>query len=407
MRAKTSSRGSGAARGGVTSLLAGLARCTGVAIFTYVLASWVRLLVAGGDTIDNKDWVGFYRVGWLLRHGELSRLYTDPANVQQPFLNPPWFVWFCAPIGTWASPWPPYLICVAVAVFGSLTAVLLVRRAAGAPAGRTLTAGTVLFGSAAWLGCAQTGQLSGLLLVMLAAALWAWCAESPFAAGLILAGLSIKPNIFLPLLFLAAVGRHTRVVAGAVLGLTLLALSTLPLGLYLWHDYRVASEHMLRLAFDGTLAPWMHQTLLAFWIWVLGPAHLGLAPAAWSLTAGLAAATAANCWWRATAPAALPRLFGQAVLALVAVSPYLFYYDGLLLALPAMVWYFQADGFVSRRSWLACGALLVLIFIWQQVQMFSRYSGCPPLIGPLVLAWLLVDARDLHAARRSRRTSTA
>src|SRR5262249_29859264 len=359
---------------------------------------WVRLLLAGRETIENKDWVGFHRAGWLLQHGQLGRLYTDPANAQQPFLNPPWFVWVCAPIGAWDSPWPPYLMCVGLAVFGALAALLLVRRATAASPERTLAAAGVLFGSAAWLGCVQTGQMSGLLLLLIAAALQAWCAGSPFVAGLLLSGLAIKPNIFLPLAVLAAVGRHGRVVSGALTGLLLLALSTLPLGLGLWSDYRVASEHILRQAFDGTLAPWMPQPLLAFGVWALQPAPMAPAPIAWLLPAAPAAAATIACWWRVRDRAALPRLVGVAVLALVVVDPYLFFYDGLLLAVPALVWFLQAPRFASRRAWSLCGALFGLVFVWQHVQMFSHYEGCPPLIGPLCLLWLLVDARDILAA---------
>jgi hypothetical protein len=377
-----------------------VARYVGALLALYVIGGWISLLISGQQSIEDKDWLGFYRAGWLWRHGELASLYTDPANALQPFLNPPWFVWFCVPLGAWSSPWPPYLLCVALAVLGALGALLLLRRVTAAPAGHVLTAAALLFGSAAWLGCAQTGQLSGLLLLLAAGALAAWHAGAPFTAGLLLAALAIKPNIALPLLALVAAGRQGRVLLGALAGLALLALSTLPLGAALWSDWRAASAQMLGLAFDGTLAPWMHQTQLAFWAWLLPP-RSGLLLPAWLLTATLAAATAARVWWSVRRPDARARLFGQAVLALVVVSPYLFFYDGLLLALPGLAWGFGARGFASRRAWLGCGVLLGLVFAWQHVQMFSHYTGCPPLIGPLCLAWLLIDARDLRAAERA------
>jgi hypothetical protein len=266
-----------------------------------------------------------------------------------------------------------------------------------------VTAGAVLFGSAAWLGCAQTGQLSGLLLLLVSGILVALCAGRPVLAGLLLAALAIKPNIALPLLALSAVRGHGRLVLGALGGMVVMAASTQPLGSQLWSDWRAATHQILGQAFDGSLAPWMHQTQLAFWAWLVRP-HFELLPVAGTVTAGLAAVVTAASWRRTRRTEALPRLFGQAMLALFVVSPYLYFYDGLLLALPALSWYFQSESFASRRTWWTCGALLALIFAWQHIEMFSHYVGCPPLVGPLCLTWLLLDVRDLRTGEFARRT---
>lgn len=370
----------------------------------YVLGSWIRLLAAGADTIDDKDWVGFYRVGWLFWRGDLSRLYGEVVHSQQPFLYPPFAVWLCAPLGLWASPWPPYLACAATAVAGALVAVVVAAKtwARTATWSRVLAAAIVLVASAPWLGCVTTGQLSGLLLAALMGSLAAWRAGRPLLAGLLLAVLALKPNVLALILLPVVVGRHGRVLAGLALGLATLLASTAPLGLSLWSDYRAASARVVDLAFAGELAPWMHQTLLAFWIWAAGEEQrVDLAWLGWMITAAVATALVVRSWW-ARRPEQVARRLGQAVLFAVAVTPYLYVYDGLLLALPALVWFFDRGSYVRESSWRACGLCLAAIFVWQQVAMFAHYTGCPPLVGPLCLLWLAIDVRELSATASPR-----
>jgi hypothetical protein len=202
------------------------------------------------------------------------------------------------------------------------------------------------------------------------------------------------------------------VLCGVLLGVALLVLSSLPLGLGLWADYFAVSRQVGSLAFTGELAPWKHQTLLAFWTWVLDDPDA--IRAAWLASAALAGVAVFASWGRTSRPTSLaspasparlprlPRLYAQAVLFVVAVNPYLFYYDGLLLAVPALVWALDPDRAADGRFRQACGALLAAIWIWQHVAMFARYDGCPPLIGPLCLAWLVLDAWDLRTTQRAR-----
>ena len=388
-----------AERGAERSPLGLLVALVAAGLAVFVLGSWVRLLVAGADTIEDKDWVGFYRVGWLFWRGELSRLYGEVVQSQQPFLYPPYAVWLCAPLGLWSSPWPPYLACAATAAAGAFVAVVVAAKtwARTATWSRALTAAIVLVASAPWLGCVTTGQLSGLLLAALMGSLAAWHAGRPLLAGLLLAVLALKPNLLAPVALLVVVGRHGRVLAGLALGLAALLASTAPLGLVLWSDYRDASDRVVEQAFHGELAPWMHQTLLAFWIWAAGEEQrVDLAWLGWMITAAVATALVVRSWWTRR-PEQVARRLGQAVLFAVAVTPYLYFYDGLLLALPALVWSFDRGSYARESSWRACGLCLLAIFTWQHVAMFAHYTGCPPLVGPLCLLWLAIDVRDLSA----------
>jgi hypothetical protein len=279
-------------------------------------------------------------------------------------------------------------------------------RSASGP--RWSTAAVVLVASAPWLGCVTTGQLSGVLLGLAMGSLAAWRAGRPLIAGLILAGLAIKPNLLLPIALLFVVGRHGRVLAGIGLGVAGLVASSVPLGLSLWSDYRAASARVVALVFDGSFAPWMHQTPLAFWVWATSLVQrVEWAWLGWVASSAVATALVLRTWWAARRPEHIARLLGQAVLFAVAVTPYLYFYDGMLLALPALVWSFDRESYARAACWRAGGLCLAAIFIWQHIAMFAHYVGTPPLVGPLCLLWLAFDVADLGWSLRGVRGELA
>ena len=79
---------------------------------------------------------------------------------------------------------------------------------------------------------------------------------------------------------------------------------------------------------DGTVVVWS--------LWLTVAAVLGLS-VAW-------------VWWRADAGVPYLRLFGTAGLAMVALSPRLYFYDGLVAGVAAASWYLQREHY--RSAWV-------------------------------------------------------
>lgn len=375
------------------------------ALAVHVLGNWIRALVLGTDTIADRDWVGFSRVGFLWARGHIDEIYSGAALSPQPFVYPPFVTWACTPFALWSSPWPPFLLTVLASLLATAAIVLASARIFAGGQRSLAAAALLLVASAPWLACVMTGQLSVLLCAAAMSSLWAWRAGRPLLAGVLLSLLACKPNLLLPLVALLVVQRSGRVLGGVLPGVAVLVLSSLPLGPRLWADYFGVSQHVLDALLTGSWSPWMHQTLLAFWTWALHSA-VGF-QYAWLATVALAGVAVVSTWRRTPDGWELPRLYGQALLFVVAVNPYMFPYDGLLLAVPALVWALDREHFRGVAHWRACGALMAAVFVWQHVALLSHYLGCPPLVGPLCLAWLLLDTDELRRQRRARRDASA
>ena len=94
----------------------------------------------------------------------------------------------------------------------------------------------------------------------------------------------------------------------------------------------------------------------------------------------------------------LPRLFGITVLALVCCNTYFFIYDGLLLALPGMVWYMQRGHYRSSMCHLIGGTAFLFVYACQLLTTWALQGGWA-LVGPAVGVWLIADAWDLIGPR--------
>ena len=116
--------------------------------------------------------------------------------------------------------------------------------------------------------------------------------------------------------------------------------------------------------------------------------------------AAVALIVAAVVAWRA--PGTPLRHLGIAVLLTVSASPYLFFYDALVLAIPATVWWAERDRW-ARTPWLIVGALLALTWCSEQWlyswSWFASAAGIfwrPPvsIVGVTAAVWLLLAARE-------------
>jgi len=344
----------------------------------------------------SRDWTNFQRAGRLLLEGRAEEIYPSSFETVRPFPYPPFFLYPCALLGRIDSTWIAYALCVGAAVAELAGALFCFRRCFPDENGRHTTVAFVAISSAPWIGALVTGQQSALYVLFAAAGACAWRRGETVRAGLWLSLLCMKPNLGLLFPVLALASRQWRVLGGFLLGLALLVVSTLPLGLSLWSDYFDASARMGQLLTSHGISIWKQQTLYAFWRWTLGEGtRLHLAEIAAAIGAFALGAPVLWLWRTRAVPRDLPRLVSIAVLFLVACNLYLFFYDGLLLLIPAVVWYTSPESYAraSARRW--CGGCIAAAYAWQHASSFVLQRQAPPLLGPIVAVWLAIEIFDL------------
>jgi hypothetical protein len=181
-----------------------------------------------------------------------------------------------------------------------------------------------------------------------------------------------------------------------MLGVTgLLCALTLPLGFQLWADFLgVSVGHSFALAGYETQKL---ITVKAFLEGTIGKGDLTLS--LWAITATALVVTAVLAW---RAPGPPLRRLGIGVLLIVSANPYAFFYDALVLAVPATVWWAERDRW-SRTPWLVVGALLAVMWCWEQwlyswgaVAMAAGIWWRPPVsvVGPASAIWLVLASRE-------------
>jgi hypothetical protein len=99
------------------------------------------------------------------------------------------------------------------------------------------------------------------------------------------------------------------------------------------------------------------------------------------------------------------RLFGSAALAVVAVSPRLYFYDALVLAVPAAAWYLCRDGYASRWVRRLQGGCLA--GVTTAGVLFFPWPVAVTAVGPLAAAWAVLEAVDLRAGTRQPQAGAA
>jgi hypothetical protein len=112
--------------------------------------------------------------------------------------------------------------------------------------------------------------------------------------------------------------------------------------------------------------------------------------------------------WRKPAPTL--RHLGLVVLLAVAANPYLSFYDGLLLAVPATVWW--SERALWRRSrWRLVGICIGAIWLWEHASHswspaleMAGIGVLPPfsIIGPVSAFWLILGSLESIYISRDR-----
>ena len=122
----------------------------------------------------------------------------------------------------------------------------------------------------------------------------------------------------------------------------------------------------------------------------------------WLAITAVLSATIALVWRGADEQTPGVRLVGLAALAIVALSPRLYFYDGLVMAVPAAAWYLGRSDYTYRTVRRLQG--LSILAIVAVTMVFFPIPAVGTAVGPIAGLWIILEVVDLSAGRRSRRT---
>jgi len=383
----------------------GAIRIAALFVILLLAALWIHELGRSGTDagVLNRDWTAFQRAGSLLWEGRPRDIYPLSFDTRYPFLYPPCVLYPCVVLGLLPPTWA-YGCCVLVALFAVVASLWVLRVWVPGHRGDYATAALVVLASAPWNGIMVVGQITPLFVLALAAGFGAWQKQRLLAAGLILSLLMIKPNLgaVVGLIVLARGGR--RMVLGLMVGWIGLLASTLPLGAAMWEDYFAATVRMADVVRSNAVDMWKHQTLYAFWWTVPGvDVRARWVQFLWAASVAPIVVGVLVVWARRVRAECVPRLLGVTVLFLVAGNPYCYFYDGLLLMIPGIIWYVERGRYAHAGCHRICGFCLLGIFIWQHLSLFVLKGSAPwALVGPLAWVWCMVEVVDLTVGARRR-----
>jgi alpha-1,2-mannosyltransferase len=353
-------------------------------------------------SFTHRDFHAFWLGATRMRAGE-----SPYAHDAQPFLFPPHAAMLVLPLG-WLSERAGF---VALDVLGAIALVLGVfalARRVGLAAREAQTAALCAWAWPAWIFTAYLGQLSGLIVggtaAALALVLGARTPARDLACGALIAALTIKPQLSLALLVVLALTRAWRALAAAVaLIAVLVAVGYALLGPGAYAEWR-ALVAWWSDALEAAPGTWWRQFTLYAFVRGAGAMTGAGQGAARAVTAALGVPIVVMGFAvvrRALAkaePLLTVRAMGLVVLATVALNGYLFYYDALLLVVPALAVFAARGTYAGWARGVAIGCAALSWILCLATPLFAQ--GSVPLPGLVASAWLVVELVDL--ARRVR-----
>jgi glycosyl transferase family 87 len=368
---------------------------------------WVAAVMQNGPAPN--DWLHLKIVADHFVAGDWSRLYAIGEQALNPgyfWRYPPFALYVVAPLAWMPQAWA-YAVLAGVEVMALAVSLWLLGRLEPFRQMRIEWLLAIAL-SAPTLTTIVTGQSSALILLCVVTAALLWTRGQLIHAGAALGLLAIKPNWGI-VFGLMAVVRGDWKAAAAMAGVAvLLCVLTLPLGLQLWTDFLGASRANAEIL--ASYAPQKVITLRGFLEGTAGRNDLVLV--VWAVAAvGLIVAAAIA--WRA--PGRPMRHLGIGLLLAVAANPYASFYDGLVLAVPATVWWAERDRW-APAPWLIVGMLLVAIwcsehwlYSWSVLLAPAGLRWLPPvsIVGPATAVWLVLAAHQATHAHARRPNATA
>jgi hypothetical protein len=367
---------------------------------------WLAILLQDGPR-DN-DWKHFQVAADQFVSGAWSELYTERMDSVHPgyfWRYPPYALYAVAPLA-YVSPLIAYLLLASTGIAALVTSLYLLGRVAS-PQSLPGEWWIVVLLSAPALTTLVTGQISGILLLCIAGACALWLQGRVVMAGAALGLLALKPNIGLLFGVYVLAGRHWRAVVGMGVVAAALCLATIPLGYDLWSDFLRVSLSNVNVV--GLYEPHKMITIKAFFSALFG----NHASATW-IWGALSTAVIVFAFRLLLAPGEILQHLGIVTLLVIATNPYAFFYDALLLTVPAAAWWARR-GMWARERWFAVAALIAIVWCWEQwahtwreFLKFVDLAAAPPfsLVGPAAMVWLLIAVREeLRISRGSVKSS--
>jgi hypothetical protein len=350
---------------------------------------WLAILLQDGPRMN--DWRHFQVAAEQFVAGDWTELYTerqDTVHAGYFWRYPPFVLYVVAPLAGLPSGFA-YALLATLGVAALVGSMFLLRRNLPTSQLHSAWALAVVLSPPA-LTTLIAGQISGLLLLCLVSAAMLWLRGKTVAASAVLGLLAIKPNIGAFFALYLIVTRQWRAAMTMMAVVAALCLTTLPLGPALWQDFIRVS--LANVDVTAMYDPYKMITLRAFLNTVLGPDSVAFG--VWVLTATLLMYLSTKFWRRSND---VLEHFSVATMLAIAVNPYGFFYDALILTLPATVWWIRREQWRTPTRGIV-GALLVLIwcwehwaFTWRELLKFVGLDAAPPfsIVGPAVGVWLI------------------
>lgn len=362
----------------------------GLALTAFGLWLGYLWLNRSDPSVWQRDWFCFYSAGErFLETGPVST-YVEQCIDDYFWLYPPYLLYPYA----LASLLPPLVYYgVAVVAIIVLAASSLKLLAAALPSRSFETLGLFVVASAAFFATLVNGQHSALLLIGIAGALWALRRDREFAAGLFLGLMGIKPNWALFFIAWLVVTRRWRTLGGMALVGAVMILSTLPMGLDAWRAYLVAGPAGVGDLLDPATGDYSYPahklvTFEAFARSTIGALWPAAGKLAWVALEVLALVACLSVWLRSTD---VRDQLAITVLVAVAANVYVEFYDVLVLAVPAAVWWTNRAHY-GPGTWRLVGAAAAAIWGWHWIwAVGSPGPGWPSLVGGLLAVWIAAE----------------
>lgn len=361
-------------------------------------AMWFTGVLRNGPAAG--DWHRLKIVADHFVAGDWSRLYAIGEQALDPryyWRYPPFALYIVAPLAWLPAAWA-YAVLVGVEIVALGVALWLLRRLEPFRDMRAEWFLAIAL-SPPMLSTIVTGQSSALIMLCIAGAASLWTRGKVTYACAVLGLLAIKPNWGI-VFGLLAIARREWKGAAAMAGVAiLLCVLTLPLGFQLWRDFFGTSVgHSL------ALVGYDQQKLITLRGFLEGTLGKGEFTAIiWAIAAASLVLTAVFGW---RAPGPPLRHLGIGVLLAVSANPYAFFYDALVLAVPATVWWAERDRW-ARAPWLFVGTLIAVawcseqwLYSWGVMFKTAGVYWLPPvsLVGPAAAIWLVVAGRQAARA---------
>ena len=353
---------------------------------------WLAATVQNGPAPN--DWLHLKIVADHFVAGDWSRLYAVGDRALNPgyfWRYPPFALYIVAPLAWLPRVWA-YVVLAGLEVLALGASVWLLRKLHPFREMRVEWLLAIVL-SAPALTTIVTGQSSALIMLCIVSAAVLWTRGHAIAACAILGLLAIKPNWGVVFGLIALV-RHQWKGAAAMAGVAaLLCALTLPLGFQLWADFvDVSAGHSFALI---DYPPQKQITLRGFLEGTLGKGELTLT--VWAIAAVVLSVVAVRSWRTSGSPL---RHLGTGVLLAVSANPYAFFYDALVLAIPATSWWVERDRW-TKTPWRIVGGLLLLmwcsehwLYSWSVLLAPAGLRWLPPvsIVGPAAAVWLVLAA---------------